>query len=82
MYSHTMFIRDIETENKKPFIGAAGGLGFGIQRMDSLRINEKEKDMKDGSAEVEQVTETNSFGNILFLTISGINHNTDCERSR
>ena len=28
------------------------------------------------------VTETYSFGNNLFLTISGINHNTDCERSR
>ena len=40
MYSHNMFLRDIEKENKKAFVETAGGLGFGIQRMDSLRINE------------------------------------------
>ena len=40
MYSHNLFIRDIENENKKAFVGAAGGLGFGIQQMDSLRIND------------------------------------------
>ena len=40
MYSQNMFLRDIEKENKKAFVGAAGGLGFGIQRMDSLRIND------------------------------------------
>ena len=40
MYSHFMLIRDIEKENKKAFVGAAGGLGFGIQQMDSLRIND------------------------------------------
>ena len=39
-YFHNMFLRDIEKENKKAFVGAAGGLGFGIQRMDSLRIND------------------------------------------
>ena len=39
-YFQNIFLRDIEKENKKAFVGAVGGLGFGIQRMDSLRINE------------------------------------------